>query len=358
MKSLLDLRIERRPQASRTTRLIALAGAGVAALFLSSVLIIMAQASVVLSFAALYKGAFGGRREILETLVQATPYIFTGLAMAVAFQGKVWNIGAEGQLYAGAMAATWASMFAGSLPRGVALPVVLIASFAMGAAWGGLAGYLKVRFGVSEIIVTVLMNFIIMYLISYLLAGPWKDPGSFYLHSAPIPDAATLPQLLPRTRLHAGFLISLVLAIGVYVLLWKTPFGYETRAFGGNPRAAQFKGIDSAYVFMMIMMISGGIAGLAGGSELAGIQHRLRLELSSGYGYTGVMIALLAGLNPLWVIVVGIFFGALVNGSTAMQIAANVPVAVVYAIQAIVLISVLASEGLMMYRVRIVKHGQ
>jgi simple sugar transport system permease protein len=358
MKLPLVLWLERRDRPSRRTRLISLAGAGVLAVILSAVLIRMADASVLLSFSSLLKGALGGRRQILETLVQATPYIFTGLAMTVAFRGKAWNVGAEGQLYAGAMGATWASMMVAGLPKGAAVLIVLVCSFVAGAVWGGLAGYLKVRFGVSEIIVTVLMNFIILYGISYLLSGPWRDPGSFYQQSALIPDVANLPRLLPRTRLHAGLIIALVLAVGVYLLLWKTPFGYEIRAVGSNPRAAGFKGIDCARVFMMIMMISGGLAGLGGGSELAGIQFRLRLELSSGYGYTGIMIALLAGLNPLWAVAVAIFFGALVNGSTAMQIAANVPVAVVYAIQAIFLITVLVSEGLSMYRLRISRHAK
>lgn len=352
-----NIQIEKRLHVSRLNNAIAVLIAILVALLISITLIWMAGANITLAFQSLYEGAFGGKRRILETLVQAVPLIFTGLAMTIAFRAKVWNIGAEGQLYAGAILATGVSMYMGNFPQWVAIIILILMSLLGGAIWGGIAGFIKVKFGVSEIIITVLMNFLISYLLSYLLSGPWQDPSSFYYQSKILPESTIFPTLYQQSRLHLGFPLSIVLSFIVYVILRKTPFGFEVRALGGNPKAAEYKGVNTQTMIIIVMALSGGIAGLAGGSELAGIHHRLRLNFSTGYGFMGIPVALLARENPLLVILIAIFFGALINGSTGMQIATGVPTALIQALQGIILICVLTAEWLTKYRIRIRKNA-
>jgi simple sugar transport system permease protein len=322
-----------------------------ASLLVSTILIIASGADALGALGALYRGAFGSWDAFLETLVQATPIMFTGLAMVIAFRGKVWNIGGEGQFFAGALATAWISMNYFSLPVPLLIIAILLVSALAGALWAYIPGIMKARFGISEIVVTVMMNYIMMGLVSYLLSGPWQAAGDFFLQTPRFAPSTFLPTFLD-SRLHLGFLIAILLVILLYVLLWKTPLGYEIRAVGENMVAAKYKGINNTSILLVVMLISGAIAGLAGGSELAGLHHRLRLDISTGYGYTGILIALLGRLNPLGVIPASIFFGALVNGSTSMQISYNVPVPLVYTIQGIVLIFLLLFDALFRYRIR------
>lgn len=220
-----------------------------------------------------------------------------------------------------------------------------------GAAWAFIPGLLKARFGISEIVVTVMMNYIMVGFTGYLLGGPWQAPNGHFLETARFKASTFLPTFFD-SRIHLGFWIALVLVALIYVLLWKTPLGYEIRAVGENPVAAKYKGIKDGAIIIIIMVISGAIAGLAGGMELAGQAHRLRMDISTGYGYTGILIALLGRLNPLGVIPAAIFFGALVNGSTSMQINFNVPVPLVSTIQGVVLILLLVFDTVFRYRIR------
>jgi ABC-type uncharacterized transport system permease subunit len=323
-----------------------------AAFIVSSLLIASAGANIVEAWSALVKGAFGSRNAIVETLTQATPLIFTGLAVTVAFRGRVWNIGAEGQFFAGAMAAYWVGSRLEGLPPVLLILMIIVAGCLAGAVWGGIAGFLKARYGTNEIIVTVMMNFLIALVLSYLLSEAWRDPQSYFYQTALIPESAFFPKLLSRGRLHLGFLLSLATAVVVWLLLWKTVLGYEIRAMGINPTASSYKGISIARTTVLVMAISGAIAALGGASEVAGLHHRLRLDISTGYGFTGIIIALLGRLHPAGVIIASIFFGALVNGSLAMQIATGVPVALVGAIQGITLIFLLTAEVLARYRIR------
>ena len=350
-------RIEKRTQVSWAVRLLAIVTAVLAAFLVSAILILVAGADVGDAFVALFGGAFGGRRAILETLVRATPLIFTGLAAALAFRGKVWNIGAEGQLYAGAMAAYWASTFAIGLPRLPLILVILVFAFLGGAVWSWIAGYLKVRFNVDEIISTVMLNYVVAYLLSFMLSGvgPWREAGSYYQQTARIPEAAHMPLLFSGARLNVAFVLALLAAIAVYLLLQKTPLGYEIRALGSNPRASKFKGTNVSRVVMIIMMLSGGLAGLAGAGELFGVHHRLKLGISDGLGYTGIIVAMLAALDPIGVVVAAILFGALYNGAFRLNILTEVPTAFVSAIQAIVLLFVLGATVLANYRIRRVR---
>ncbi|MDD2236019.1 MAG: ABC transporter permease [Kiritimatiellae bacterium] len=333
--------------------LIALLGAfGVGALLIKTT-----GANVGEAYAALFKGAFGSRNAFLETLVQSTPLILTGLAMVVAFRARVWNIGAEGQFFAGAMAAAWVSMsLHDTLPYPLLLAAVLGSAMVAGACWSLIAAYCKIRFNANIIIVTVMMNYIILFLLSYLLSNTWREPGSYFMQTARFERITYLPRFF-SSRLHLGFFNALIAAALVYLIVWKTSLGYSIRAVGVNPVASQFKGIQIKRTILTVMLISGALAGLAGGGEIAGLQHRLRLDISTGYGYTGIIIALLGRLNPVGVALAAIFFGALVNGSTHMQIFTGVPVALVQSLQGIVLIFLLMSDVLTRYRIRRMPHA-
>jgi ABC-type uncharacterized transport system permease subunit len=346
------LRLERRLNVTRGAQAVALTVGLLGALLVTVLLILSAGAPLGTALVSFGDGAFGDWNAIGETLVQATPLIFTGLAVTVAFRGRLWNIGAEGQFFAGAMAAVWLGLKFGNLPAVVLFVLIVVGSTLAGGFWGLIPGWLKARYRTNEVVVTVMMNYIIQYILSYLLGGPWRDPNSFFLQTAEIPKAAYFPRLFTGTRLHAGFLLALLAAGLVYLLLWKTTLGYEIRAFGINAWASRYKGINTTLVIVLIMAISGGLAGLAGGSEIAGLHHRLRLDISTGYGFTGILIALLGRLNPVGVLAASVFFGALVNGSTGMQIATGVPVALVYAVQGLTLIFVLASDTLARYQFR------
>jgi simple sugar transport system permease protein len=323
----------------------------IAGLLISALLIATSGADVTGALSALFIGSFGSKNAFLETLVQATPIIFTGLAMTVVFRGRVWNIGGEGQFFAGALATAWISMNLAHLPPFLIIFLILIASMAAGGLWGFIPGYLKAKLGISEIIVTIMMNYIMQYILSYLLSGPMQAEGDFFLQTPRFDTSTYLPRFF-NSRIHLGFLIALLLVGIIYILLWKTPLGYEIRAVGDNPTAARYKGVNIKKIIIFVMVLSGAIAGLAGGTELAGLHHRLRLDISTGYGYTGIMIALLGRLNPIGVVPAAIFFGALVNGSTAMQINYGVPVALVYSIQGVVIVFLLMADALTKYRIR------
>jgi len=299
----------------------------------------------------LVTGALGSWFAIAETLTRATPLIFTGLAAAVAFRARLWNIGAEGQLYAGAMLAAWCSGWAALLPAPVGLAVILLAGMAGGAAYAGLAGVLKARAGVDEVIGTVILNYLILYALSMLLLnGPWTEAGSIYPQTAKFDPGLLLPRIWPRTRLHLGFPLALLAAAAVHVLLARTALGFEIRGLGANPRAMLFKGTDVKGLFVAVMAISGALAGLAGISEAFGIHERLKDGISGGVGYAGIIVAILGRLQPLGVVPAAILFGGLANGALTMQIRTGVPSALAYAIQAIVLLALLAAIELGRYR--------
>ena len=356
MTEFIGLKFERRETPSRLWQTSMTLLAISVALLVSVILIASAGANIGEAFAGLYKGAFGSYKAFIETLVKATPLILTGLAVTVAFRGKIWNIGAEGQLWAGAMAGYWASANFTSLHPTLHLFVILFYAFMGGAICGLIPGLLKGLLNVDETIVTVMMNYVIHFYLSYLLSGPWQDPGGFYYLTPPVPEAARYPLLLANTRLHIGFIIALVAAVIVFWLLQKTRLGYEIRAMGLNPTAAKFKGVNVARVIIVTMLISGGIAGLAGAGEVVGLHHRLREDISKGLGFTGIIVAMLGGQNPFAVVISAIFFGALINGSNTMQIFTGVPVALVYALQAIVLLCLLSFQVLANYRIRRVKN--
>lgn len=349
----IPIKLEKRLMPSKLWQALSVVLALLGSALATAILIRIGGADIGEALSAMVLGAFGNGRAIAETLVQATPLIFTGLAVTVAFRARVWNIGAEGQFFAGAMGATWFAMtFGERLPSTISIPCVILLGILCGAVWAAIPALLKAKFGTNEIITTVMLNFVIVYILSYLLSDPWRAPNSYYYQSPILPASTNFPRLVMGTRLHIGFLIALFSAFLVYILLWKTALGYEIRAIGINPTAATYKGISVIKVMILVMVISGAIAGLAGASEVPGLQPRLRLEVSTGYGFTGIIIAMLGRLHPVGVVLAAIFFGALVTGSSAMQIAVNVPVAIAQAVQGITLLLLLVADVLSQYRIR------
>jgi ABC-type uncharacterized transport system permease subunit len=353
----LPLRLVRKPDPSPAWQVLSVFIALIAAFAVSAILIRLSGASAVEAFSALWQGSFGSPRAILETLTKSTPLIFVGLATTVAFRAKVWNIGGEGQLVSGALAAYGMTRLLAGLPPPIIVTAAILAAAAGGAVWGGIAGVIKARFNVDEVIVTVLLNYIMVYLLSFLLMGPWRDPSGFFAQTSSLADGVQLPLIFSNSRLHFGFALALVMAAAVYVLLWKTPLGFEIRAIGSNRTAAKFQGLNVEWLVVVVMLMSGALAGLAGGSELIGLHHRLRMDISVGYGYTGIIIALLGRLHPAGTVLAAVFFGALVNGATRIQIDTGVPVALIDAIQGVVLLFLLASDALSHYRIRRIHHA-
>ncbi|MEN8242519.1 MAG: ABC transporter permease [Chloroflexota bacterium] len=323
----------------------------VAGLLVGAVVIVSSGTDATEAYGALYEGAFGTPKAVMQTILQATPLLFTGLAAVVAFRGKIWNIGGEGQFLAGAMMTTWVSIKLANLPQPILVPIIILAAMTGGAVWAGIAGYLRAKFRVNEIIVTVMLNYIIEFIMSYILQNHWTDPKSSYPQSISFAPTTYFPSLFD-SKLHIGLILVLVMVLLVYLLLWKTPIGYEIRAIGVNPVAAKFKGINVTRTILLTMLVSGALAGLGGGTEIAGVHHRLRLDISAGYGFTGILVAMMGQLNPFGAIVAAVFFGALINGSYLMQIKSQVPVALVHSIQGVILFFLVIAFVVRQYRIR------
>lgn len=297
------------------------------------------------AFGALFEGAAGSPRTFVSiTLVRATPLMLTGLAVALAFRAGVWNIGAEGQLYAGAVAAAAVGLVGGGLPAWLLAPAVLVASLAAGALWALIPALMKVRLGVGEVITTLLLNFVAIDLSAWLVHGPLQESRGVFPQTDPVVEAARLPHL-GGSRLHAGFVVALVLGLVLWWLLRSTRFGFAVRAVGASREAAEVSGrFPTGRIVVVVFLLSGALAGLAGGAEVAGVTYALYENLSPGHGYTAIAVALLAGLHPVGVLLTGIFFGALEGGAGAMQRSAGVPAAWVSGIEALVILSVLAVD--------------
>ncbi len=277
-------------------------------------------------FGLIFKGALGSKFAMLETLNRATPLIFTGLAVAVAFRAKLWNIGAEAQLYAGAVITVVLGTGALAWPAPVLLPTLAVGAALAGAIVLLIPAMLKTRFGVDEVVTTLLFNFIFLLFVSYLLEGPLKDPmGMGWPKSARLIPEARLPRIVEGLRLHWGFALALICAVVVWVIDRKTTLGFEMRAVGQNPEAAAFAGIPVAKVILKTALLSGGLAAMGGFSEVAGLKGSLTLDLSPGFGYTGIVVAMLALLNPLGVVAAALFVAIIFVGADSMSRAIGVP---------------------------------
>lgn len=299
-----------------------------------------------LALSALWKGSFGGSYAFASaTLVRATPLVLVGLAVALAFRCGILNIGAEGQLLAGASAAIAVGLAGSSWPAALIIPAELGAGLAAGAAWASVAAILKRKFGVLEVISTLMLNFVAQYAVSYLVRGPLQEPTHVYPATASIAASARLPLLIDGQRLNIGFPIAIMLAIALWRVLRTTATGFRIRLVGAGADAAASTGrVDVKRVVFGVFLASGAIAGLGGAVLASGTTYALYEEISPGFGYSAIAVALLARLNPLAVVGTGIFFGALEAGATAMQRDAGVPSVFVAVIEAMVILGVLAIE--------------
>jgi ABC-type uncharacterized transport system permease subunit len=288
---------------------------------------------------------------LIEVLVKATPLLMTGAAVAFAFAGGYWNIGVEGQLYMGATAATAIGLQMHDFPAWVALPLMVVAGFLAGMAWAVLPAFMKVRLKIDEVVTTLLLNYVAIYLVGAILNGPWRDPISQWPQSPEIAASAIFPRLIPRSRLHLGFILALVIIAVLWFVLSRTSFGLKMRAVGFNLDAAYFSGIHVNRVIMTVALISGGIGGLAGASEVAGIHFHLIDAISPGYGYTGIIIATLGSLNAIGVAAAALFIGLIDTGSQTVSRALGVPAYLGDVLQATLLLVTLAMLLLQRYRI-------
>jgi simple sugar transport system permease protein len=296
---------------------------------------------------ALWQGAFGSWYALTSaTLVRAVPLIILGLGFALALRGGALNIGAEGQFLVGAVAATWMGQLVTGWPSVLAIPVVLATAMTAGLLWISVPVLLRIRFGVLEVITTLLLNFVAEQVVSWMVTGPMREANGLYPQSDPIASAAQLP-LLPGARLHLGFLIGLVLAGALWFVLRRTLWGFQLRAVGLGPEAARVTGrVNTNRMLAVALLVSGALAGLGGGVEITGVTRALFQNLSPGYGFTAIAVALLARLHPLGIVATGILFGALEAGAGAMQREAGVPAVAVYVVQAwVVIVMAVAGSG-------------
>ena len=351
------MRLEKRQHSSASALVLAPIGAVVFTLMVSALLVRWAGAPVGQTYALLLQGAYGSVFALSETLTRAIPLMLTGLAATVAFKARLFNIGAEGQLYVGALAAVAVGgMHDGT---GLALPPALL--FFLMLLCAALAGALlllgpalmKARLGVDEVVTTLLLNFIVLLLVSLMLDGPMKDPTAMgWPQSVALMGELELAKLIPQTRVHTGLLFAVALAVAVWALMKYTVLGFDIRALGANPRAAAFCGVPVTRTVVLVALISGALAGLAGAIEVAGRTSYLTLDMSPGYGYSGIVIAMLAALHPLAVVVASVFVAGMLVGADSMSRAVGVPTFIADVIVAASLISVLVATLLTQYRVR------
>ncbi|MCE8512735.1 ABC transporter permease [Ruegeria pomeroyi] len=346
------IRIEPRQHRSRTMDLGIPVLSAVIALAFAAIPLMAAGANPITAYGEMVKGVFGSVFALSEMLTRATPLIFTGLAAALAFRAKLWNIGAEGQLYLGAMAAVAVGAGWLDLPGLVLVPLIVILGAAAGAAGMAVPTYLKSRFGADEVVTTLLLNFIILIFLQMMLEGPLKDPmGLGWPQSAPILDQGMLPPLMDRMRVHSGLILALVLAAVAQFMLARSVWGFRLRAVGENAAAARHAGINVNRSLFGVAIISGGLAGLAGVSEVAGLKGYLTADLSPGFGYTGIVVAMLAGLSPVGVVIAALFIASVFVGADSMSRAMGVSSFLADLVVSMSLLCVLVGGFIARYRI-------
>jgi ABC-type uncharacterized transport system permease subunit len=323
------------------------------ALLLGALLLLVSGHDPLAVYGAMFGGAFGSGNGLAETLVKTIPLLLTGLGVSIAFRMLLWNIGAEGQLHLGAIAATGTALYlVPGAPALVIIPAMVLAGAIGGALWALIPGVLKAYFKVNEIITSLLLNYVAILFSEYLVYGPWKNPQGFgFPGTAPLPDAAWLPRIA-ATRVHLGLLFGLIAAALLFVILRRTWWGYEIRVIGENERAARYAGINIVRNILLVMALSGALAGIAGMSEVAGVAHQLQRDLSPGYGYTAIIIAWLAKLNPWAIVLVSFLFAGLLVGGDQLQISMGLPAAIAPMLQGTILFFLLGGEVLARYRIR------
>jgi simple sugar transport system permease protein len=349
----MSLVLERRPTPSRAFALAAALGALLFAFAAGGGTFLLAGANPLTAYAVMIEGAFGSPYSLSEVLVKAIPLMLSGLAVAVAARILVWNVGAEGQLVLGGMGAALVALFLrGHIPAPLLVPAVILAGFLGGGLWAAIPGWLKARLGVNEILTSLMLNYVAIYWMEHLYFGPWRDPmGMGFPGTAMFPDGARLLRI-PGTRIHLGIALAVIAAALLALLLARTRWGYELRVTGENPEAARYAGMNLSRNILWVMVLSGGLAGLAGMAETAGIHYRLQQGLAVGYGYAGIIVAWLARLHPAGVLGVAVLLASLLVGGDALQAELKLPSSVGLVLEGTILFAVMAGDFVTRYRVR------
>ncbi len=348
------MRLERRTHTSTKLVLTAPVVAIFVSLSISGILIILAGVNPFLAYLEILKGAFGSKLAITETLTRACPLILTGLAASVAFKARLWNIGGEGQFYIGALvAAAIGNNLLIGIPILLAMVLVMISSMIAGAILLAGPAFLRLRFGIDEVVTTLLLNFIIILFVGLMIEGPLKDPFAFgWPQSVPVDRSLRFSDLIPSSRLHNGFLIAVFAALIIWTIITKTSFGLKARATGLSPKAAAFSGISLTKTIMIVALISGALAGLAGAIEVMGVTGYVTTTLSPGFGYAGIVVAMLAALHPGGVIISAVFIASIFIGADAMSRATGVPSFIADVIMSLSLLAMLIAIFFTNYRIK------
>ena len=354
------MRLQPKERASLPARVVVPVASVVAATLAGALALQIDGHSPLEAYAELLQSAFGGRNPLVRTLLLSTPLVFTALAAAVSFRMRIWNIGGDGQLMMGAIAASGIAIALPELPFWVLVPAILVAGIVGGLLWAGVAAGLKVFFSTDEVISTLMLTFIATHFMEYLIFGSfsyWRDPGSVaYATGKPIPEVAELPRFWGR--LHVGFLIAVLAAVLVWWVLKSTRWGYETKVIGDSPIAGRYAGMSVSRNIIAVLCVSGALAGLGGAVEVAGVNHTLQpTALETGVGFTGIIAASMARLHPLMLVPVAVFLSGLVSSGTALQ-QMGIPIDIVLLLQGLVLLFVAAGEFFLRYRLTLmVKRG-
>jgi simple sugar transport system permease protein len=332
----------------------------ITALIVGAFVILIARANVVKAYAGLFEGMLGSPRAIANTLVEATPYILAGLSVALGFKAGLFNIGAEGQFYLGALASVVVGYSLKGLPMIIHLPLAMLAGALAGALWGAIPGFLKAKLGAHEVINTIMMNYIAVKLVDYLVKSVIRDPKASLDRTPYILPSATLPPLLGEGySLHSGLILALAAVGVVYWLLYRTKIGFEIRTVGANPNAARYAGMSVPRTFVLTMSLAGALAGLAGVSQVLGLSHMLPAAFSSGYGFDSIAVALLAQSNPFAIVPAALLWGGLRNGAGLMQVRAGISIDLINIIQGLVIMFIAADQIVRwIYRLRARRGGE
>ncbi len=351
-------KVEKRIEYSRFFPLFTIVISLVGGFILIAIVFLLSGVNPLYALWRIFSGSFGSVYGITETITKAIPLVLVGSGLALVFRARFWNIGGEGQVLLGAVFATYVGLhFGASLPPYLIIPLMFGVGFVGGALWAIFPAIFKLRFGVNEVISTLMLNYIAAEFVTYLVTGPWKGKTQKgFPYTDDLPPSAVL-HTIGVTRIHTVTLIvALLMALLLFVLMYYTRFGYELRVTGDNQDAARYAGIDFVKVTLLMMVLSGGVAGMAGVGEVAGIHHHLSYpaNISSGYGYTAIIVAWLAKLNPLYTVVSAVFFAGILVGGDAIQVSLGLPAATVQIFNGILLFSLIAGDFFMNNRIRVV----